>query len=172
MNIGDQLIILRDTYNYSQQEVADYLGISKSTYCRYERKESVPGYNEIQKLLELYNISYEELSGISFPMKHVITFPEPLLVRLEKAINQCDLTSDDYTKSVQTLQELKEALAPVKKISEDGFRFPELNLKGIPDGTEVKVVTIDVRGEKLIRQAMELILSLEESMFKIKYSQK
>ena len=39
---GDQFAQLRFELNWTQQEVADQLGVTRFTVCRWERQEEVP----------------------------------------------------------------------------------------------------------------------------------
>jgi len=67
MDYGNKLRILRHDYKYSQQEVADKLGISKSKYCRIENNETTLDIVELNKTLEIYRISAEKFLEIKFP---------------------------------------------------------------------------------------------------------
>lgn len=56
---------LREQYGYTQDFVAETIGVSRSTYCRYEldfRQIKAP---ELMALSKLYNVSIDYLLGLS-----------------------------------------------------------------------------------------------------------
>lgn len=59
--IGNKLKKLRLAKNWSQEQVADCLHISQSTYARMERGEGNAWANYMKKICELYIITPEEL---------------------------------------------------------------------------------------------------------------
>lgn len=56
---------LRRERMLSQQQVADVLGIDRSTYAYYELGKSMPGFDTMDKLTKLFSISYAELFSAS-----------------------------------------------------------------------------------------------------------
>ena len=61
MKIGNKLKSLRANKGYSSELVAEKLGISLITYRRYERNESVPDLNMLEKIATTYEIQITEL---------------------------------------------------------------------------------------------------------------
>ena len=61
MKIGNKLKSLRTGKGYSPENVADRLWVSLITYRRYERNESVPDINMIEKIAAIYEISAVDL---------------------------------------------------------------------------------------------------------------
>ena len=61
MIIGTKLKTLRIAKGYEPIEIAERLGISKSTYGRYERNETVPDMNMLEKIANEYEISIADL---------------------------------------------------------------------------------------------------------------
>ncbi len=59
---GEILRNFRTENNYTQQNIADYLGIERSTYAKYELSRN-PEIDIIIQLAELYNVSVDELLG-------------------------------------------------------------------------------------------------------------
>lgn len=57
--LGDNFRFLREINNYTQQEIADVLGLSVKQICRYENGEYVPSVISIYILSKLYDISME-----------------------------------------------------------------------------------------------------------------
>ena len=58
---AERFRILRKTSGYSQQNVADALGIDRTTYSCYERGVTVPSAEICFSLARLYNLSVAEL---------------------------------------------------------------------------------------------------------------
>lgn len=50
---------LRDQKKFSQAQVADYLGISRQMYIKYERGETEPPISVIKELCKLYKVDYD-----------------------------------------------------------------------------------------------------------------
>lgn len=49
-------------YNgYTQQQISNYLGVTRQAYSHYEAGERVPNYVILAKLAEFYNISVDNL---------------------------------------------------------------------------------------------------------------
>lgn len=61
MNIGEKLFELRREKNLSQEEVADKLNVSRQTVSKWETNQSVPDFDKIMPLCELYGVGVEEL---------------------------------------------------------------------------------------------------------------
>ena len=57
--LGNNFRFLREINNYTQQEIADVLGLSVKQICRYENGEYVPSVISIYILSKLYDISME-----------------------------------------------------------------------------------------------------------------
>ena len=164
MTIANRLIILRDKYKYSQQQVANAIGVSKSTYCRYEKGASTMGTDEISSILSLYDISYEEFMGIRLPLESEVIYPEKLLKLLESTIRENATPSGDYHEDQRKYYAIKDAMEPILSIRSEALDFPEINIYNIEPGTTVKKVKFDLRGEKLIDEGLKAQHKLFDAM--------
>lgn len=63
MELKDVLRKLRLHYRYSQRELAEYLGIDRSTYTYYESGKTTPPLNTLLELSGLYKVSLDFLVG-------------------------------------------------------------------------------------------------------------
>ncbi len=63
MNLGEKLINLRKGKNLSQEEVADILNVSRQTISKWETNQSTPDFDKIGPIIDLYEISADELLG-------------------------------------------------------------------------------------------------------------
>ncbi|MCL2329412.1 MAG: helix-turn-helix domain-containing protein [Bacteroidetes bacterium] len=61
MNVGDNLRILRNKNNVSQQDVADYLGVDRKTYISWEAGSADIKSSYIPKLAEFLHVEINDL---------------------------------------------------------------------------------------------------------------
>ena len=61
IEIADRLIKLRKKHGYSQEELADKLGLSRQAVSKWERAEASPDTDNLICLAKLYGVSLDEL---------------------------------------------------------------------------------------------------------------
>ena len=61
MSIGKKLYELRKQKGLSQEEVADKLNVSRQTVSKWETDQSMPDFDKIVPICELYSITADEL---------------------------------------------------------------------------------------------------------------
>ncbi len=61
LDIGNTLRRYRDKYNYTQQYVANVIGISRVTYRKWENNEVDFAISQLDKIAELYNIPIHQI---------------------------------------------------------------------------------------------------------------
>lgn len=66
MSFQEQLKKARIKAGYTQQEVADKMGITKSTYCGYETGKQQPDVEKIKQLASILETSGDELLETGF----------------------------------------------------------------------------------------------------------
>ncbi len=59
--IVDNLVMLRKLNNYSQEEIAEKIGISRQAYGKWEKGETVPDIEKFAKLAEVYGVTIDSL---------------------------------------------------------------------------------------------------------------
>lgn len=65
MKLNDKMRTLRADAGFTQQKVADFLNIDRSTYAYYETGTTKPSIANLQKLSKLYGVSVNDiLSGV------------------------------------------------------------------------------------------------------------
>lgn len=57
--LAENLKNIRKEHKLTQQDIANVLGIDRSTYAFYETGKTAPSVNTLYKLAEIYNISIE-----------------------------------------------------------------------------------------------------------------
>lgn len=73
--LKDNLILLRNMYGYSQEELSEKIGISRQAYAKWESGATVPDIEKCSRLAEIYGVSLDslvstesnEVPGMAFP---------------------------------------------------------------------------------------------------------
>lgn len=65
LETAERLMKLRKQKGYSQEELADKLGISRQAVSKWERAEASPDTDNLIELAKLYGVSLDELLGIN-----------------------------------------------------------------------------------------------------------
>ena len=65
LNISKNIFMHRKRIGYTQQNLADFLNISKSAVSKWERANALPEVNYLGELAVLFDISIDELVGFS-----------------------------------------------------------------------------------------------------------
>ncbi|MCF6461460.1 XRE family transcriptional regulator [Clostridium sp. Cult3] len=63
MVFGKRLKSLREEKGFTQQDIADILGVGRATIAGYETKGKQPDYEKLMKLAEFFNTSVDYLLG-------------------------------------------------------------------------------------------------------------
>lgn len=107
---ADRLVELRKNAGYSQEELADVIGVSRQAVSKWERAESSPDTDNLIELARLYNITLDELvNGSNMPVK---------TPRTEEAVNGEFQTDAFVWEDDGITVEIKEKEVSVK--NEDG----------------------------------------------------
>lgn len=102
--VGNKLKTLRKNKNMSQEEVADYLQISQSSYARMESGESHSWANHILKICNFFEIPPEELLRLDENRPEITT------------LNNTDQLSDTIIEQYEErIRELKKVIKDLKK---------------------------------------------------------
>lgn len=59
--LSENIIMLRNINGYSQEEVAEKIGISRQAYAKWEKGETIPDVERCLKLAEVYGTSIDAL---------------------------------------------------------------------------------------------------------------
>ena len=63
MNVADRLVFLRKRESMSQQELADKVGLSRSSIAMYEKGERVPPLDVLEAFADVFNVNMDFLIG-------------------------------------------------------------------------------------------------------------
>ncbi|RHS65916.1 XRE family transcriptional regulator [Clostridium sp. AM45-5] len=64
-HFNENLKAARERKNMTQKEVADNIGVAKSTYSLYESGNREPNVQTIKKIADTLNVSADDLLGLS-----------------------------------------------------------------------------------------------------------
>lgn len=63
--LKENISMLRSVNGYSQEEVAEKIGVSRQAYAKWEKGETVPDVERCKKLAELYGVTIDSLVNFS-----------------------------------------------------------------------------------------------------------
>lgn len=75
--IRDNLVMLRKLNEYSQEEIAEKIGISRQAYGKWEKGETVPDIEKCAKLAEVYGVTVDSLIHTEKMEDHTVLPPAP-----------------------------------------------------------------------------------------------
>lgn len=101
--LGKRLRKFRKENGYSQNHIANILGIERSTYTYYETAKTVPVIFDLMRLADLYNVSLDTLLGFHADSSDPLAFGDPRqptkvpLQRKERYLSESvqDLSTDE-----------------------------------------------------------------------------
>ncbi len=59
--LKENLIILRNIHGYSQEDIAEKIGISRQAYAKWENGATVPDIEKCMRLAEVYGVTIDSL---------------------------------------------------------------------------------------------------------------
>ena len=71
MTIGTNLFEARKKSGFSQEEVAEHLGVSRQTISKWELNETIPDIYQSKKMARLYNLTLDELIDFNVELKEI-----------------------------------------------------------------------------------------------------
>lgn len=63
--LKENITMLRNINGYTQEDVAEKVGISRQAYAKWEKGETIPDVERCQKLAELYGVTIDSLVNYS-----------------------------------------------------------------------------------------------------------
>lgn len=110
MNIGDTIYKQRKALHLRQEDVANQLHVSKSTFCNYENNVHEPTLDTLVSLADLFDVSTDYLLGrtdlnSNFSILNDTIDGQITYANLIRTINELD--KEDLLYFVRTFQLLK-----------------------------------------------------------------
>lgn len=59
--LKENLVILRNIHGYSQEEIAEKIGISRQAYAKWESGRTIPDIEKCKRLSDLYGVTIDSL---------------------------------------------------------------------------------------------------------------
>lgn len=104
MGFPEQLKKARSNMNYTQQEIADLMGISKSTYCGYETGKRQPDVAKIKHLAIILKTSGDTLLETGFAPSHAgDDLADEFIINDKQLAKQYNLLSNDNQELIKKL---------------------------------------------------------------------
>ena len=75
--LKDNLIMLRNMKGFSQEEIAEKIGISRQAYAKWESGDTVPDVNKCAKLAEVYETTIDTLMNFETHKEGMVIPPAP-----------------------------------------------------------------------------------------------
>lgn len=128
MKIGEKLKTLRTSKGFTPDIVSEKIGVSKTTYGRYERNETVPDLKILESIANLYELEmYELLSDEKIILNQknkkgdnnglvVNQLSEKLIEQFEKQLVEKDKRIEEKE---ERINELKEIITELKSKLKD-----------------------------------------------------
>ena len=70
MSFAENLVELRKYHDFSQEELADMIGVSRQTLSKYETGESLPDIEKCKRLANVFGVTIDDL--ISYDKKNEV----------------------------------------------------------------------------------------------------
>lgn len=121
--LGTRLKNQRKSKKLTQQQVADAIGVSKTSVIYWEKDENLPKHDSLMALAQILGVTSDYLlsgKGSDFLDKNVTT-PFPIAGRLVPVISWVQAGTWTTADSVQMGTEFKEWLPPNPKCGKNGY---------------------------------------------------
>lgn len=105
--LGDRLTELREANKFTKAEMAQKLGVNKSTITRYETNEIKPNLDMLIKMSEIFGVTLDWIAGLENNEKDDIKKKKSAYIPL---INECienNIEPDHLRKVIDLLRGLK-----------------------------------------------------------------
>jgi len=107
--LGKKLLNLRKEYKMTQNDVAEILGMSRTSFSKYENGIANPPLQVLRKIAAIYNVGLEYL-----------IFDENTLIRLIDPLNEDDETAEVPFSKITDLKPIeKEIIGKFRTLSDE-----------------------------------------------------
>jgi transcriptional regulator with XRE-family HTH domain len=103
--IGSKLLRIREPYHFSNREMAERLGVDRSSYCRYENGESPPNITVLYRLGKEHGISLDWLILDRGPRRYEEKGKEDRGGAVEVNANVMEISNADVREMVRQLEQ-------------------------------------------------------------------
>lgn len=96
MNLGSSLFSARKKSGFSQEDVAERLGVSRQTISKWETDETLPDIRQAKKLAHLYHLSLDDLIEFDIDIKEIEQVIEHTSDESQKKVDWTKIWSKKY----------------------------------------------------------------------------
>lgn len=75
--LSENIVLLRKMYAYSQEEVAERIGISRQAYAKWESGDTIPDVERCSRLAQLYDTTLDSILNFNRKIKNIKMPPAP-----------------------------------------------------------------------------------------------
>ena len=96
MSLGNNLFHARQKSGFSQEEVAEKLGVSRQTISKWETDETLPDIRQAKRMDHLYQLSLDDLIEFDMDIKEIERVIENTSEEKQKEINWTEVWGKKY----------------------------------------------------------------------------
>ena len=157
MELNQRLRTARQQKGLTQKQVAEVIGVDKSTYAHYESGRRTPDAKTWVALCEFLEIPI-------FPAQVNIVYPEGWLDEFEKCITDYGQPTEKIRDNNDRIMSINDSLNRIFKVRAEAMDTTDLPIDKIDMslGRPVTImnVSLDIRAEKLIERAIKCMAVL------------
>lgn len=116
-SLADKIIALRRARGWSQEELAERLGVSRQAVSKWESAQSVPELDKVLQLSELFEVSTDTLLKPEAPLPGGIPAPADTVVQESESTSQTEPQEQTEAPICVTLEMAEEHIAKRKRAS-------------------------------------------------------
>ena len=132
--LGTRLKALRKTKKVTQQQVADAIGVSKTSVIYWEKDENLPKHDSLMALASTLGVTSDYLlNGKNASIDNNVGVPFPLTGRLVPVISWVQAGSWTTVESVPVGTQFEEWLPPNPKCGKNGYGLTVVGESMLPD---------------------------------------
>lgn len=106
MNLGNSLFHARKKSEFSQEEVAEKIGVSRQTLSKWETNETIPDIYQAKKLGQIYHVSLGELIEFDMDINEIHEMIEKHNDKVSEKVNWTEAWGKKYPILIQHQSEV------------------------------------------------------------------
>ena len=114
--IGDRLRVLREEHGLSQKDLAKKLGKSQETISSWENNRTFPKMKQLKELCDLYDCTYESLTGIKQHDQSDITLDDILVKMKDFDVNDLQVIIDSAKFQIERIKSIRKMEAENERL--------------------------------------------------------
>lgn len=106
MNLGNSLFHARKKSEFSQEEVAEKIDVSRQTLSKWETNETIPDIYQAKKLGQIYHVSLDELIEFDMDINEIHEMIEKHNDKVSEKVNWTEAWGKKYPILIQYQSEV------------------------------------------------------------------